>query len=69
MRTIAGFEQLPDGREMQEIASAAHKLEHILEILNSPKFTPDVTELRQLSDRAEELIDEQENLMAKILKQ
>ena len=69
MRTIAGCEQLPDEKNMQEIASAAHKLEHILEILNSPKFTPDVTELRQLSDRAEELIDEQENLLAKILKQ
>ena len=69
MRNVANCDELPDEKTMQDIASCAHRLEHILEALNSPKFTPDEAELRQISDRAEELIEEQENLMAKFLKQ
>ena len=69
MKTAAGCENLPDEKTMQSIAEIAHQLEHILGALNSPKFTPDDTELRRLADRAEELIDEQDELMSKFLKQ
>ena len=69
MKTAAGCENLPDEKTMQNIAEIAHQLEHILGALNSPKFTPDDTELRRLADRAEELIDEQDELMSKFLKQ
>ena len=69
MRATASLEQLPDEKIMRDIAAVAHQLEHILGALNSPGFTPDDTELRQLADRAEELIDEQETLSSKILKQ
>ena len=69
MKTAAGCENLPDEKTMQSIAEIAHQLEHILGALNSPKFTPDDTELRHLADRAEELIDEQDELMTKFLKQ
>ena len=69
MKTAAGCENLPDEKTMQSIAEIAHQLEHILGALNSPKFTPDDTELRRLADRAEELIDEQDELMTKFLKQ
>ena len=69
MRTISTFEQLPEEKDMREIAETAHQLEHILAAVNSPGFTPDISELQQLSDRAEELVDEQENLMSKVLNQ
>ena len=67
MRTISSFDRLPDEKAMREIAEAAHQLEHILAAVNSPGFTPDAAELKQLSDRAEMLVDEQEQLMAKVL--
>jgi hypothetical protein len=54
---------------MQEIAGIAHSLEHILEALNSPRYTPHEDELRQLTERAEELIDEQEKQISALLKQ
>ena len=67
MRTVSAFENLPDEKAMREIAEVAHQLEHILGAINSPAFTPDTAELQQLAERAEELVDEQDSLMAKVL--
>ena len=67
MRNISKNEELPDEKIMQEIAGIAHQLEHILEALNSPRFTPDQAELDSLADRAEELIDAQERAMEKLV--
>ncbi|MBO5991149.1 MAG: hypothetical protein J6R00_05845, partial [Lentisphaeria bacterium] len=67
MRNVSKNEELPDEKIMQEIAGVAHQLEHILEALNSPRFTPDQAELDSLADRAEELIDAQERAMEKLV--
>ena len=67
MRTVSAFENLPDEKAMREIAEVAHQLEHILGAINSPAFTPDTAELQQLAERAEDLVDEQDSLMAKVL--
>ena len=69
MVKAATLEEVPDSKAMQEIAGIAHSLEHILEALNSPRYTPHEDELRQLTERAEELIDEQEKQISALLKQ
>ena len=69
MVQVSALEKVPDSKAMQEIAGIAHHLEHILEALNSPRYTPHEDELRQLSQRAEELVDAQEEQMALLLKQ
>ena len=69
MVQAANLDEVPDSKAMQEIAGIAHHLEHILEALNSPRYTPQEDELRQLAERAEELIDEQEKQISMLLKQ
>ena len=66
MHAIAKHDKLPDENIMRDIAEAAHQLEHILEALNSPRFTPDQAELESIADRAEELIEAQEQAMEKL---
>lgn len=69
MLQLSTLDKVPESSAMQEIAGIAHHLEHILEALNSPRYTPHEDELRQLSERAEELIEEQEKQISQLLKQ
>ena len=59
------LDQLPE-EKVHRLAEVSMQLVEILKMLNDPRFTPDETELDQLTETVEQRADDQEALIAEL---